>query len=91
MEIKVLKEEKNELEFEIVGEDSTLPEIIVHKLNQMPEVDFAAYKIEHPLVGSPRIFLRTKKGSPATAIGKAISALVSEIAEFREGISKFKA
>lgn len=91
MEIKIVKEEKNELEFEIVGEDSTLPEILVHKLNQMPEVDFAAYKIEHPLVGSPKIFLRTKKGAPGTAIGKAVESLVSEIAEFRESISKFKA
>jgi DNA-directed RNA polymerase subunit L len=91
VEIKVLNEEKNVLEFEIVGEDSTLPEILVHKLNQMPEVDFAAYKIDHPLVGSPKIFLRTKKGAPAAAIHKAVEALVTEIAEFREGISKFKA
>ena len=91
MEIKVVKEEKNELEFELIGEDSTLPEILVHKLNQMPEVDFAAYKIEHPLVGSPKIFLRTKKGSPTTSINKAVEALTTEIAEFRESISKFKA
>ena len=92
MEINLLKKDKKEIEFEIGGgEDTTLGEILVFKLNQLPEVDFAAYKIEHPLTGCPRIYLRVKKGDPLKAIGKAITELKKEIAEFRALVSKLKA
>jgi len=92
MEINVIKKEKKELEFEIGGkEDTTLAEVIVFKLNSYPDVEFAAYKIEHPLVTSPRIYLRLKKGDPVKVMEKAIDELKKEISEFREQVTKLKA
>ena len=92
MEINVLKKDKKELEFEIGGgEDTTLAELIVYHLNQTADVDFAAYKVEHPLVSCPRIYVRTKKGDPVTAIGKALEGLRKDVSGFRESISKLKA
>lgn len=92
MEINVIKKEKNELEFEIGGkEDTTLAEVIVFKLNTYSDVDFAAYKIEHPLVTAPRIYLRVKKGDPVKVMEKALDELKTEIADFREHITKIKA
>ena len=90
MEINVLRKEKTEIEFELNGEDTTLPELLVHKLNQFPEVEFAAYKLEHPLIPRPKVFVRVKKGDPAKAVDKAIEELKSEIAEFRTQVSKLK-
>ena len=91
MEINVLKKEKNELEFEIVGGDSTLPELIVQKLNQFPEVDFAGHKSEHPLIDKPKVFVRVKRGDPVKSIEKAVEELKKEVADFRGRITKFKA
>ncbi len=92
MEINLLKKEKKEIEFELGGgEDTTLAELIVFKLNQVPDVEFAAYKIEHPLVECPRIYVRTKKGDPAKVIEKVLDGLKKEVAEFRGLISKMKA
>lgn len=90
MEANVLRKEKTEIEFEIAGEDTTLPELLVHKLNQFSEVEFAAYKMEHPLIPKPRIFVRVKKGDPVKAIEKAVEELKTEIAEFRAQVSKLK-
>ena len=91
MEVNLLRKEKTEMEFEIVGEDSTLPELLVHRLNDMAEVESAAYKAEHPLIPRPQIFVKVKKGDPAKAVEKAIDSLTKEVAEFRGLVSKMKA
>ncbi|HDH06945.1 MAG TPA: DNA-directed RNA polymerase subunit L [Thermoproteales archaeon] len=59
MEIRIVKEEENVLEFELPSEDHTFCNLLVNILNKNPHVEFAAYKIEHPLVGVPRIYVRT--------------------------------
>lgn len=91
MEINVLRKDKNELEFEIEGEDSSLPEVLVHKLNQFSEVEFAAYRSEHPMVPKPKMFVRVKRGDPAKSVVKAVEELTGEIAEFRKLVSGLKA
>jgi DNA-directed RNA polymerase subunit L len=91
MEINLLSKEKNQIEFEMVGEDSTLPELLVHRLNEFPEVDFAAYRVDHPLVEKPRVLIRVKRGDPLKAVEKALSAITEEVAEFRGLVSKLKA
>jgi len=92
MEINVLKKDKKEIEFEIGGkQDTTLAEALVFKLNQSPDVEFAAYKIEHPLVKDPRIYVKTKKGNPVKVIEKALESLKKEVADFRTQVSKMKA
>ncbi len=92
MEINVLKKDKKEIEFEIGGNrDTTLAEILVFKLNELPDVEFAAYKIEHPLVTDPRVYVKTKKGDPVKVIEKALEALKKEVADFRTQVSKLKA
>jgi len=90
VEVNILKKEKTEIEFEIVGEDSTLPGLLAHKLNEYPEVEFAAYKAEHPLIQKPKIIVRVKKGDPLKTIEKALDELAKEVAEFRGIVSKLK-
>ncbi len=60
MEVKILKETKNELEFEIVGEDHTFPNALQNFLNNRKEVVLASYKIKHPLLSNPQIYVKTK-------------------------------
>ncbi|MBU2560392.1 hypothetical protein KKA03_05805 [archaeon] len=60
MEIKILKETQNELEFEIIGEDHTFSNALQNFLNNRNEVVLASYKIKHPLLSNPQIYVKTK-------------------------------
>lgn len=60
MEIKILKESKDELEFEIIGEEHTFSNALQNFLNKRKEVLLASYKIEHPLLSNPQIYVKTK-------------------------------
>ena len=91
MEVNLLRKEKTEMEFEIKGEDSTLPELLVYRLNDMAEVESAAYKAEHPLIPKYQVHVKVKRGDPAKAVEKAIDSLTKEVAEFRGLVSKMKA
>lgn len=91
VEIKLIKKEKTELEFEIAGADPTIPELLVEKLNEAAGVEDAAYKVEHPIVGSPRIYVKVKRGDPVAAVEKAAESLGKEISEFRKSVSGMKA
>ncbi len=60
MEVKILKESKTELEFEIIGEGHTFCNTLQNFLNNKKEVVLASYKIKHPLLSSPQIYVKTK-------------------------------
>jgi DNA-directed RNA polymerase subunit L len=60
MEVKVLKEEKNEMVFEIIGEDHTFCNVLRHTLSTHKDVLFASYRIEHPLLSNPKMYIKTK-------------------------------
>jgi DNA-directed RNA polymerase subunit L len=63
MEIEVLKEDSKGFEMKILGEDHTFLNLLTTFLNNNKKVAYAAYKIEHPLVGEPKIFFRLKKAA----------------------------
>jgi DNA-directed RNA polymerase subunit L len=60
MEIEVLKEDSEGFEVKILGEDHTFLGLITKFLNENKNVTYAAYKVEHPLVGDPKLFFKIK-------------------------------
>jgi DNA-directed RNA polymerase subunit L len=84
MEVKILVNEKNTLEMEFVGADQSLAQLLAEKLNSDKDVEFASYKVEHPLVASPKLILRMKKGDPAKLILEKLAEIKSEVAEFKK-------
>ena len=89
MEIKVIKNSKTEIEFEILDKNPTLPEMIVHYLNQMDDVEFAAYNWEHPLAAYPRILLRSAPDAKASALlSDAIERIRKDIGSLKDFIKK---
>ncbi len=56
----MLKESKNELEFELVGEDHAFCNALRRALNDNEDVLVATYKVTHPLLSSPRMLIKTK-------------------------------
>ncbi len=60
MELNVINESRNEFEFELIGEDHTFCNSLRAVLNNNKDVLSATYRIEHPLLASPRILIKTK-------------------------------
>ena len=88
MEIKVLKQEKNKIEFEVIGEDHTLCNAIRKELWSFDETDVSAYRIEHSLISEPVMLVETNKGDPVNVVLKANESLKKKIKEFKDEFNK---
>jgi len=84
MEVKILAKEKNTLEMEFVGADQSLAQLLAEKLSHDKDVEFASFKVEHPLVASPKLLVRTVKGDPAKLVLEKLAEIKSEVADFRK-------
>ncbi len=62
MEIRVMSESETVLELEVAGEDHTFCNLLREALSRDPRVEVASYRIEHPLVSQPVVFLQVKEG-----------------------------
>jgi len=90
MEINVLKQDKNLIEFEILDEDHTFCNALRKKLWENSDLDLAAYKIEHPLVSNPVMVVQTKKGDPKKVLSKAVEGLKEDIKNLRASFKNVK-
>ena len=88
MEIKVLKHEKNKIEFELIGESHTLCNSVRKELWNLDETDVSAYKVDHSLISEPTMLVETNKGDPVNAILKANDSLKKKIKEFKDEFNK---
>ncbi len=59
-EVRIIKETNTDMEIEIVGEGHTFCNALVHVLNTNENIKHASYKIEHPLVSNPVVYLRAR-------------------------------
>ncbi len=78
MKLKVQEEKENEVIVEIEGEEHSFPALVAWALLQDPNVEFAVYDKEHPLVGHARLYVKTKRGSPWNAMTKAVDTIERE-------------
>lgn len=79
MEYKVISDKKNELEFELGGEDHTFSNLLINKILENDDVVIAHYKLPHPLVGSPLFYVKTKKDTPKSVVKKALAELKKDL------------
>lgn len=87
MEVQIIKDEKNELEFEI--DNQTVAEIVRSYLNKDSGVKFAAWKKEHyskPLI----LRLRTEGKSAKKALNDAISLIQKDLSKYEGEFKKAK-
>lgn len=85
MEIKILKDEKNDLEVEI--NNLTIVELLRVYLNKDEDIELVAWKREHP-TKSPILKIKTKSKSAKKVLHDAISDIEKELEKFE---SEFKA
>jgi len=78
MEVKIKKESDKELEFEVIKE-KTILNPLKQKLLEYDEVEYAEWRVEHPLISNPEFYVRVKKGNVKEIVKKAINELKEEI------------
>ncbi len=84
MEVKILNYEKSTLEFEIIGIDSTIPELITDRLSENDSIEIVSYKIDHPLTGNPRMIVKTKSEDALELTIKTIDEIMKDIATLKK-------
>jgi DNA-directed RNA polymerase subunit L len=89
MKIKVLNKSEKELRIEIVGESHTFCNILQHTLLKDKHIDYAGYRIPHPLISNPIFYIRTKESkSPEDALMEAVKMVNKEAKKIREAFEE---
>ena len=84
MDLKTLKKTSKELELEVIGENETILNPIVHVLLDDKNVEYAACIVDHPLSNRRRLFIRVKDGKPEEILKKAVKKLGDEVKQFNK-------
>ncbi len=79
--MKIIKDTKNELEIEITGESHTLCNALRKTLMEDKDVEAAAYVVDHPIIGEPKLYLKAK--DPHKSLKKAAETLKSRCYELK--------
>ena len=87
MEMQIIKNEKEEMEFEL--DSITLVEILRVYLNKDPEVTFAAWKREHP-TKKPIFLVKTKGKAAKKAVDEAIVSIEKDLEKLETDFKKLK-
>jgi DNA-directed RNA polymerase subunit L len=87
MEIKILKEAKDEMEVEL--DSLTIPEVLRIYLNKDPTVTFVAWRRNHP-TSKPILLVKTKGKTVKKAISDAIASLEKELDKLDSDFKKVK-
>lgn len=83
MKVNLKVNEPNYIEVEMEGEEHSFPNAIREILLAEKDVEFAAYRIDHPQVGKPILYLRTKNK-------KALDVLEAAVAKVKKMAIEFK-
>lgn len=89
MELKIVESGKNKLIVELKGEDHAFCNALKKELWNDEHVKAAAYNIDHPLVGEPKIIVETDgKEEPKDALVAAAKRLKKEVDNFSKAAEK---
>jgi len=94
MPIKVEKLNERELVIKLLGEDHTMGNLIAKSALKHPNVQIAAYSIDHPLVDVPKLVLVTDGSkSPLEVLKEVIKdvmSLASELLDITKKTLKYE-
>ncbi len=84
MEVKILNNEKKLIEFEVQDCEQAILQHIVEKLNKNSNVEFAAYRLDHPLLSSPTMIVQTKKGDALDFVLEELELLSKDFVDLKK-------
>lgn len=82
MQVKAIKDEKEFLEIEVVGESHTLTQLVA----KTAEGGDVAAVLEHPFMAEPKLIV--SGANPKKILEKAAARIEKEAEEFRDGFKK---
>lgn len=88
MDLEVIKQEKNVLEFIIKGERHTFAAMLKSTLLENPEVTFAAYTLKHPMDAQGHFLIKTKSKDAKKVLMEAADTLDEQLDEFEKMAKK---
>ncbi len=90
MDVKILKDEKDELQIEFSETDEGFLNLVKNAVWQQSGVEFAGFRIEHPETSKP-VFVVKSKGKKAKDIwNSAIESISEELEKFGKELKKLK-
>ncbi len=88
MELKVVKQDDKTLVLEVPGETVTITNVLRGELWEDRNVREAAQIKEHPYLAEPKVFVKTSRGKPQTALNKAADRIIKQTEEFAVELKK---
>lgn len=87
MEIRIISKTDRQLILEVHGEDHTLGNLLMKEALRHPGVEYASYRIPHPLRSSIEFIIVVKNGlSLSQVVSEIIDSLRNQIKEFQSAV-----
>ena len=91
MKVKIGQNKDNKMDITLEGEDHSFPNLLREASMEDEEVEFAAYNIEHPQLGNPKLTIITNgKKKPEKVLKDAVKKVRKSISEFQSAVDKVK-
>ena len=90
MEIKILKDEKDELQVEFSEIDEGFLNLIKNAVWQQSGVEFAGFNIDHPETGKPIFIIKSKGKKTKDIWNSALESVSEELEKFGKELKKLK-
>ena len=84
MEPRIVDFTRFELKIEFGGETHSFPNLLRKTLLEEPAVEFAGYAIEHPLLASPVVIIKTKGRHANVVLRESLEKMLARTEEFRK-------
>ncbi len=88
MKLVIVESQKDNLEFYIEGERHTLTNLLKEKLSSNDNVDFVAYRLDHPLDHRARFVLKSKNAKKVLL--DTVKEIQKELDDFKKAFIKAK-
>ncbi|MFX0106932.1 MAG: RpoL/Rpb11 RNA polymerase subunit family protein [Candidatus Hodarchaeota archaeon] len=88
MKPRVLEQDRTELRVEFQEEDHGFCNLLRKTLLEEAAVEFAGYNIEHPLLASPIVTVRTKRRQANVVLREGLEKMLARTEEFRKKFSQ---
>ena len=88
MELKLISVEKNSLEFIMLGEKHTFPNLLKSRLLNDTDVTFVSYKLEHPMNDECSFIVKAKTKDPKKVLLDACKSIEDDLDEFKNKVKK---
>ncbi len=73
--LRVISKEKDSITLEMLNYDNTILRPLIDEILRDDQVQEARYFIKHPVIDTPKIFVKVKAGKPQAAVKRSIKRL----------------